>query len=111
MNPANRDFVLEIIGEVRQAYVVTTKPTALASIYANNRINDGDSSTVHRLTILLRASQEETTPQNLQPVRVLVLNAGGIQNPDFPQVFYELCEQHDPQFALVTETRLGGPQA
>ncbi|OMO65288.1 hypothetical protein COLO4_31359 [Corchorus olitorius] len=96
---------------VKQAYMVTTMPTALASIYASFSINDGDSSTLHRLTILLHASQEETAPQNMMPVRVLVLNAGGIQNPDFPRVFYELCEQHYPQFVLVTETRLGGPQA
>ncbi|OMO51600.1 protein HASTY 1 [Corchorus olitorius] len=42
----------------------------------------------------------------MQSLKILILNAGGVQHPDFLRIFSQLYNEHRPQEALVTETRL-----
>ncbi|OMP11327.1 hypothetical protein COLO4_03881 [Corchorus olitorius] len=60
--------------------------------------------------LILRGRRWPEPHPHMQPMRVLIINAGGVQHPDFPVAFAQLNDQHNPHLVVVTETRVGGAE-
>ncbi|OMP13296.1 hypothetical protein COLO4_01921 [Corchorus olitorius] len=69
INSTDRSFNLDIVGEVQQSFVVTTQPTALASLYTSFVIKDSNNSTVHNVKIVLRTPEGQDNPPMMQPLK------------------------------------------
>ncbi|OMO54929.1 hypothetical protein COLO4_36305 [Corchorus olitorius] len=99
------------MGEAKKGLLLTTAPTSIASLYTSFTLNDNDNSTLHKLSIVLHTICGESAPPDMHALRILIFNAGGVDNPTFLPIFSQLYNQHRPHFALATETRLAGTQA
>ncbi|OMP08533.1 hypothetical protein COLO4_06379 [Corchorus olitorius] len=80
----------------------------MASFYIGFSVTNPNYSTLHSFGFRSNAIGQLAAFPNMQSIRVLIINAGGVLNPDFARAFAELRYQHDPHLALITETRLGG---
>ncbi|OMO56277.1 hypothetical protein COLO4_35708 [Corchorus olitorius] len=114
LNSTDRYISFDIMGEVKRALVLTTSPISMASLYTAFTLNHDEGSTdstLHKLIIALHKANEQAASPNMHVLRILIFNAGGVQNPAFLPVFSWLFNEHNPHMALVTETRLSGAQA
>ncbi|OMO54928.1 Endonuclease/exonuclease/phosphatase [Corchorus olitorius] len=99
---------VDIAGEQRTGFIITSLPTLAATLYTSFNLNLDNHFTLHNLKLIIPSNPEQQPSQNMQPMIILILNAGGIRNPTFTRRFTQLCHQHNPHAVLVTETRVGG---
>ncbi|OMO53040.1 hypothetical protein CCACVL1_28927 [Corchorus capsularis] len=112
-----------IYGEEKKIYLIATPPLSKAWVSVSSTINSTDSSTNYDLQLLLDTTgvrfpniisrdydqfclyQEPCSIIRL--IKILIFNAAGVCNPAFTYMFAVTCVEQNPDFVLVTETRLG----
>ncbi|OMO77910.1 hypothetical protein COLO4_24951 [Corchorus olitorius] len=74
---------VDIVGEHRMGFIITSPPTLVATLHTSFNLNLADHSTLHNLKLIVPTNPEQEPSRNMQPIKILILNAGGIQNPAF----------------------------
>ncbi|OMP12039.1 hypothetical protein COLO4_03500 [Corchorus olitorius] len=108
MNPPGRDVHLEIPGDEKKAYVISAAATFMPSCHISFGVDNACKNTIHSFRLISSPIPIEGPPPNMQPLRIVIINAGSVRNPDFSPTFAQLCDEFNPHLALVTETRVGG---
>ncbi|OMO70043.1 hypothetical protein CCACVL1_19126 [Corchorus capsularis] len=111
LDATERVIDMDIVGEHRLGFIITSPPTLAATLYTSFNLDLDDHSALHNLKLIVPTTPQQEQSQNMQPIKILILNAGGIRNPAFTPSFTHLCNHHNPHVALVTETRVGGVES
>ncbi|OMO88268.1 hypothetical protein COLO4_20326 [Corchorus olitorius] len=121
--PINKVTTLNIDGETRKTYILTTPPIRQVWISEKISIDNSTYQTTHKLQFMSDTTPPRYTSTNhhpteqlsynhtsppLRPIKIIIFNATGAANPEFIYTYAEICFEHNPDFVIVTETRLRG---
>ncbi|OMO62293.1 DNA helicase PIF1, ATP-dependent [Corchorus olitorius] len=111
--PADKNTPVNIDGETRITYVLTTPPLRQFWISAKFTIDHSTNQTNHKLqfmidTTLGKYASSSNQSTLLRPIKLLIFNVAGAANPEFIYIYAETCFEYNPDFVIITETRLTG---